>query len=111
VQTRTPESWTTNAYTYAEQHVQRRLLTADEVRRIGIDEAIIIVSNLRPIRARRFEWSQPERAAQVKALGPEQGTDPPAPNERGVRPPGPPTQPGDELRFVRRHLPELDDDR
>ncbi|MGH2363244.1 MAG: type IV secretory system conjugative DNA transfer family protein, partial [Chloroflexota bacterium] len=40
VQTRSPESWTTNAYTYAEQHVQRRLLTADEVRRIGIDEAI-----------------------------------------------------------------------
>ena len=73
MQTRTPEGLTTNAYSYAEQHVQRRLLMADEVRRIGIDQAIIIVSNLRPILAKRFKWNEPPREADNDALGPEQG--------------------------------------
>lgn len=110
VQTRTPESWTTNTYTYAEHHDQRRLLTSDEVRRIGRDEAIIIVSNFKPIRARRHHWSEPPLAAQAEPLGRELGMDPPEPGTRGApRLPLPP-KPGDELRFVRRHLPELDND-
>ena len=77
VQTRTPEGWNTNTYTYAEHHDQRRLLTSDEVRRIGIDEAIIIVSNFKPIRARRHHWTEPPLAGQAEPLGPEQGMNPP----------------------------------
>jgi type IV secretory pathway TraG/TraD family ATPase VirD4 len=109
VQTRTPQGWTSNAYSYAEQHVQRRLRTSDEVRRIDDDEALIIVSNLRPILAKRQRWAEPARQARAKPLGPEQGMDPPGQPLGVIRPPRPP-KPGDELRFVREHLPELEDD-
>ncbi len=89
VQTRTPQGWTTNAYSYAEQHIQRRLLTSDEVRRIAIDEALIVISNLRPIWTKRQVWRQPPRAARAEPLGPEQGMGP-ARLAHGSRAPTPP---------------------
>lgn len=70
VQNRTPKGWNTNTYTYTEHHDQRRLLTSDEVRRIGIDEAIIIVSNFKPIRARHHHWTEPPLGARPNCSAP-----------------------------------------
>lgn len=43
-------------------------MTADEVRRIGDDEALLIIANYKPIRARRVFWNQPN-PAEVGSLG------------------------------------------
>jgi len=71
-QSRRPEGWLVTSYSYGEHHTQRRLLTADEVRRIGDSEALLIIANYRPIRARRAFWNAPPRPAAAGALGPEQ---------------------------------------
>lgn len=109
VQTRTPEGWTNNTYSYAEQHIQRRLLTSDEVRRIGIDQAIIIVSNLRPILAKRFKWNEPPREADTDALGPEQGMDPPSGLPDVPSKPRPPIGPSADFRRLQHDVRNLDD--
>jgi type IV secretory pathway TraG/TraD family ATPase VirD4 len=46
-------------------------MTADEVRRIGDDEALVIVSNFKPMRVRRIHWDEPPNPARVGSLGPE----------------------------------------
>ena len=61
----------TTVTSHSEQHFQRRLLTADEVRRIGDHEMLILVSNLRPIRARREFWDRAPVTAFAPPLGPE----------------------------------------
>ena len=71
-QSRKPEGWLATSYTYGEHHTQRRLLTADEVRRLADDEELLIIANYRPIRARRAFWNAPPQPAAVGALGPEQ---------------------------------------
>jgi type IV secretory pathway TraG/TraD family ATPase VirD4 len=68
-QSRKPDGWLVTSYTYGEHHSQRRLLTADEVRRIGDDEALLIVANYKPIRARRAFWNEPPNAAADGQLG------------------------------------------
>ncbi len=69
---RRPESLGVTSYTHAEQHVARRLLTADEVRRIGQAETLLIVGNRRPIRAGRWWWREAPCTAGTRALGWEQ---------------------------------------
>mgnify|MGYP001418042625 CR=1 FL=1 len=68
-QSRRPEGWLVTSYSYGEHHTQRRLLTADEVRRIGDDEALLIIANYKPIRARRVFWDQEPNPAEVGVLG------------------------------------------
>lgn len=53
---RRPEAPLVTSYTYAEHRTPRRLLTADEVRRLRRDETLVIISNYRPIRAERWFW-------------------------------------------------------
>ena len=62
-QSRKPDGWLVTSYTYGEHRSHRRVLTANEVRRIGDDEALLIVANYKPIRARRAFWHQPPNAA------------------------------------------------
>ena len=44
-------------------------MTADEVRRIDDDEALLIIANYKPIRARRVFWDQDPNPAEVGTLG------------------------------------------
>ncbi len=50
---------------FTERQSQRRLLTAEEVRRIGSDQSLLIVSNLPPILAKRQQWTRPKRPAHL----------------------------------------------
>ncbi|MGH2364373.1 MAG: type IV secretory system conjugative DNA transfer family protein [Chloroflexota bacterium] len=98
VQSRHPEGWRSNTYSYSEQHIQRRLLTADEARRIGQDEALIIVTNRRPIRSKRYFWKEPPKTATAGSLGPQQSMKTPQPTRRN------------DHRDVRPDLDDLDDE-
>jgi len=89
-QSRRPEGWMATSYSYGEHHTQRRLLTADEVRRIGDDEALLIVANFKPIRVRTALWTAPPRPAGGGPLGAEQ--------PRVVREPVVPPPDPDQLR-------------
>ena len=84
---------------YSEQHVQRRLLTADEVRRIGRDECLLIISNLRAIRARREFWDRLPNPAEASGLGKAQLA---RKVERTTRPPS-------NIRYLRDQLRRLED--
>lgn len=60
-------SMTTNDTTH--EHA-RRLLTSDEVRRIGSDKAIVIVGNRRPMLLERIEYTDPPKTSTTTPLGP-----------------------------------------
>ncbi|MBV9282497.1 MAG: type IV secretory system conjugative DNA transfer family protein [Chloroflexi bacterium] len=77
------ESLLATSWTHAEQHTGRRLLTPDEVRRIGHDQTLVICANLRPVRAGRWVWREPARTAETRALGRERALAiaPPEPRE------------------------------
>jgi type IV secretion system protein VirD4 len=66
---RRPEAPLVTSYTYAEHQMPRRLLTADEVRRLPREETLVISSNYRPIRAQRWFWTAAAQAAPATALG------------------------------------------
>lgn len=51
---------------------KRRLLTADEVRRLEEDKLLVVSTNRRPLMLTRFEYSPTSRPAASKALGPAQ---------------------------------------
>src|SRR5437870_13188715 len=55
---------------WSQSRMARPLLTADEVRRLGRDEAIVVVSNQRPIWTKRWWWNREARAAPSHPLGP-----------------------------------------
>jgi type IV secretion system protein VirD4 len=57
------------SYGTSKDEHSRRLLTADEVRRIGHDEAIVITSNLRPMRLKKLFYDEPATAAIAPRLG------------------------------------------
>jgi type IV secretion system protein VirD4 len=61
---------------WSEQQVRRPLLTADEVRRIGEDELVVLVSNRRPARVRKQWWTAEPSTAPHGGLGPAQGIPP-----------------------------------
>ena len=56
-------------YGYSRDEHGRRLLTADEVRRIGADESLAIVGNRRPMRLCKLFYDAIPRAANAGALG------------------------------------------
>ncbi|HLY68002.1 MAG TPA: type IV secretory system conjugative DNA transfer family protein [Chloroflexota bacterium] len=64
-----PDGMFVSHTTFSEQHVKRALLTADEVRRIGDNETLLIVSNYRPIRAGRWWWKGDPKPAATRSLG------------------------------------------
>jgi type IV secretory pathway TraG/TraD family ATPase VirD4 len=55
---------------YSEHQTARRLLTADEVRRLGQDELLIVSGNRKPVRTKRWCWERPSQPARATALGP-----------------------------------------
>jgi type IV secretion system protein VirD4 len=73
------DNFFTSEVTHSEHHSPRRLLTADEVRRIGDDQALLIISNLPPILSRRQHWDWPPSAARTAGLGREQAAPLPDP--------------------------------
>lgn len=66
--TRQPKGFLSSATSYGEQYGHRPLLTDDEVRRIGREEILVIMSNVRPIRAEKRFWSTAPLAAPTTAL-------------------------------------------
>jgi len=68
-QTVTYQPRTSDASRWSEQHVRRSLLTADEVRRIGNDELVLLVSNRHPARLRKQWWTARPRTAETTGLG------------------------------------------
>ncbi len=57
------------SYSHSTAENSRRLLTADEVRRIGADEAIVLVGNQRPMRLGKAFYDQPGKEARQGQLG------------------------------------------
>lgn len=55
--------------TYSTHEHQRRLLTADEVRRLADHEMVVISTNRRPMWLNRFHFNAPPNPARVRALG------------------------------------------
>lgn len=53
----------------------RPLLTADEVRRVGTDEAIVLVGNQRPMLLKKHFYNEAPREAPCGSLGPAQAID------------------------------------
>jgi type IV secretion system protein VirD4 len=100
---------------WTQTRTARPLLTADEVRRLGRDEAIVVVSNQRPIWTKRWWWNREARAAPSDPLGPPKATalaPSAAPTSSGTKPPtSPPTRPalGDLAEKLRRLDDELED--
>ena len=64
-----PDGMFASHTTYSEQHFKRALLTADEVRRIGDNQTLLIVSNYPPIRAGRWWWDDDPKPAATRSLG------------------------------------------
>jgi len=58
------------SYSHSTVENARRLLTADEVRRIDADKAIVIVGNRRPMLLGKIYYDRPGRKAQQGVLGP-----------------------------------------
>ncbi|HLG74396.1 MAG TPA: type IV secretory system conjugative DNA transfer family protein [Chloroflexota bacterium] len=100
-QSRRPEGWLVTSYSYGEHHTQRRLMTADEVRRIDDDEALLIIANYKPIRARRVFWDKDPNPASSGQLGEARGLV----VREFVSPP-----PGNNITPLRRGLQRLDDE-
>jgi len=98
---RQPREPLVTSYSYAEHQTPRRLLTADEVRRLGRDELLVLVSNLRPIRARRWFWAEPPQTAAAPRLG----------AARALVPPDPPLPPASPAaRALAEKLRQLDEE-
>lgn len=68
---------------WQEQQVRRPLLTADEVRRIGEDELLVLIGNRRPARVKKQWWTADPVTAQHGGLGPAQGVAAQAPAAAG----------------------------
>jgi type IV secretion system protein VirD4 len=99
---------------WSQHRLARRLLTADEVRRMGHDQCVIVVANQRPIFARRWWWSHGAREAPAFALGPAKAAALPPPAK-----PAPPSTsptsaasvpPKPTLRDLKTKLERLDDE-
>jgi type IV secretory pathway TraG/TraD family ATPase VirD4 len=67
---RRPEGLLVTAMSYSEHQTGRRLLTADEVRRLRQDELLIVSGNRKPVRTKRWCWERPPRPARAGVLGP-----------------------------------------
>jgi type IV secretion system protein VirD4 len=67
---RRPEGLMVTSLSYSEHQTARRLLTADEVRRLRQDELLIVSGNRKPVRTKRWCWQRPPQPAGAKALGP-----------------------------------------
>jgi hypothetical protein len=90
---------------WSEQRLARPLLTADEVRRLARDEAIVVVSNQRPIWTKRWWWNREAREAAAATLGCARVAALDSP-----RPAGPRTPPRPTPRDLKARLEQLDDD-
>ena len=84
------------------------------MRRLGHDEAIVVVSNQRPIWTKRWWWNREAREAPSYPLGPPKAAGLPAPPAGPPRPdePAPPTSapPKPTLRDLADKLKRLDDE-
>ncbi len=87
------------SYSHSTAENARRLLTADEVRRIGADEAIVLVGNRRPMRLGKAFYDRAENSAGQRALGPARASEV-ASEKRQAPPPMP------MFSIVRRRLEE-----
>jgi type IV secretion system protein VirD4 len=67
---RRPEGLMVTSMSYSEHQTARRLLTADEVRRLRQDELLIVSGNRKPVRTKRWFWERPPAPARAMALGP-----------------------------------------
>jgi type IV secretory pathway TraG/TraD family ATPase VirD4 len=56
------------------QEHARALLTADEVRRIGTDEALVITGNRKPLLVRKYRYTLPPQPGAASGLGPARST-------------------------------------
>lgn len=70
--TRTPEGWLNTRVSYSDHEVARRVLTADEVRRLPDNELLMISANRRPLRLCRVTYGWSPNPAATSALGDEQ---------------------------------------
>jgi type IV secretion system protein VirD4 len=98
---RRPEAPLVTSYSYAEHQTPRRLLTADEVRRLRRDETVVIIANYRPIRAGRWCWDAVAKTAPATALGEARALQP-APSASS-------SSPFESLREKLQHLDEEED--
>lgn len=87
----------------------RPLLTADEVRRLGRDEAIIVVSNQRPIWTKRWWWNCEAREAPACELGPAKVVALTSP-AKPASPTSPTSPPKPRLGDPKAKLEQMDDD-
>ena len=94
----------TQETSWSQHRMARRLMTADEVRRMGHDECVVVVANQRPIFARRWWWSHGAREAPAFALGPAKAAALPPPTSPARTPPKP------TLRDLKTRLERLDDE-
>jgi type IV secretory pathway TraG/TraD family ATPase VirD4 len=91
--TRTPEGWLNTRVSYSDHEVSRRVMTADEVRRLPGDELLMISANRRPLRLDRMPYEWPTCAAATTALGAERALDTFLPTREIGPPPTPLTLP------------------
>lgn len=68
-QSRTDGGMHHSSNTYSEVDSRRRLMTADEVRRIKEEELIVIITNRRPLQLRRFTYTADPQTAPSRKLG------------------------------------------
>ncbi len=54
----------------SEQLVGRRLFTGDELRRMGRDELLMVMSNRPPVKVRKRRWDRPPTPGETTPLGP-----------------------------------------
>ena len=66
---RRPMGLLVESQSFSEHRSGRRLLTADEVRRLRADELLVVSGNRKPIKAGRWFWREAPRPATVGALG------------------------------------------
>jgi type IV secretory pathway TraG/TraD family ATPase VirD4 len=97
---------------WSQHRLARRLLTADEVRRMGHDQCVVVVANQRPVFARRWWWNAAARAAPAFALGPAKAAalPPPAKPAPPSTSPPPSTPPKPALGDLADKLKHLDDE-
>lgn len=91
--TRTPEGWLNTRVSYSEHEVSRRVLTADEVRRLPTDMLLMISANRRPLRLCRVTRDWAPCATVTTALGAEQALDLSVPTHSAGASPTPPALP------------------
>jgi type IV secretory pathway TraG/TraD family ATPase VirD4 len=105
---RKPESLLVTSRSYSEHQTARRLLTADEVRRLGQDELLIVSGNRKPVRTGRWFWDRPPQPARAGASGPTRVQPVALPVEATAD--ASPHRPGASLRDRLRALDEDDED-